>query len=185
MKDVSVLEMMVPIAEYATVSHDATLHEAILSLEKARADFEEECYGHRSILVHDENDRIVGKLSQMDVIKALEPDFAKKLAGANLSRFGISTGYIESVLRDHDFWRLPMDQLCSTAGRQKIADIMYIPTEGEYVRSEASLQEAVHRLVLGHHHSLLVVAGNDIVGELRLADVFASVCQTMKKVFED
>ena len=36
-----------------------------------------------------------------------------------------------------------------------------------------------------HHHSLLVTANEDIVGVLRLVDVFAAVCQTMKEAFED
>jgi CBS domain-containing protein len=185
MKDISVLELMVPLTEYATVSQDATLHEAIRSLEKARVEFEEKRYRHRAVLVYDENRRIVGKLSQIDIIKALEPDHARKLGEEHLSRFGISEGYLEAVINEHDLWNLPMDQHCSAAGRQRVADIMYTPTEGEYIRSDASLQEAVHRLILGHHHSLLVTEGDDIIGVLRLADVFSAVCETMKRIFED
>jgi CBS domain containing-hemolysin-like protein len=35
MKSISVKEIMVPLSEYATVSKDATLYEAILALEEA------------------------------------------------------------------------------------------------------------------------------------------------------
>ena len=185
MKDTPVETLMVPLAEYATVAQDATLYEAILALENAQAEFDETRYRHRAILVYDESEKIVGKLSQMDIIKATEPDYGDMVSGMNLSRFGISNGYIADTLRQYDFWNRPLDQLCATAGRQKVADIMYSPTEEEYIQDDASLQEAIHRFIIGHHHSLLVTANKEIVGVLRLVDVFASVCQTMKEAFED
>jgi len=57
---------------------------------------------------------------------------------------------------------------------------MYTPTEGEYVEEDASLDVAIHRLVMGHHQSLLVTRGKKIVGILKLTDVFAEIFQTMK-----
>ena len=36
MKSYTVKELMVPLSEYATVSEDATLYEAVLSLEEAQ-----------------------------------------------------------------------------------------------------------------------------------------------------
>jgi CBS domain containing-hemolysin-like protein len=60
-------------------------------------------------------------------------------------------------------------------------DFMYALTEGEYVSQEASLDEAIHQLVLGQHQSLLVTEGNEIVGILRLTDVFAAVFHVMKQ----
>lgn len=182
MKDVSVSSVMVPLAEYATVSQDATLYEAILALEQAQAQFDETRYRHRAILVYDHEGKIVGKLSQMDIIKATEPDYAKMLRGMHLSRFGVSNGYVAESLKQNDFWNQPLDQLCLAAGRQKVSEIMYAPSAEEYIRHDASLQEAIHRFVMGHHHSLLVTQADQIVGVLRLADVFASICQTMKAV---
>jgi CBS domain-containing protein len=61
---------------------------------------------------------------------------------------------------------------------------MITPTEGEFVSEDASLDVAVHQLVLGHHQSLLVTRGDRIVGILRLTDVFASIFHTMKECFE-
>jgi len=68
---------MVPLAEYATVSEDATLYEAVLALEKAQESFEDKHtrYSHRAILVLDKEGDVVGKLSQLDVLKALEPKY--------------------------------------------------------------------------------------------------------------
>ena len=45
---------------------------------------------------------------------------------------------------------------------------MYNPTESEYISEDAYLEETIHMLIMGHHHSLLVTKGDDIVGVLRL-----------------
>jgi predicted transcriptional regulator len=57
---------------------------------------------------------------------------------------------------------------------------MYTPKEGEYVSEEATLNEAIHQIVMGHHQSLLVTRNSGIVGILRLTDVFKHIFQTMK-----
>jgi predicted transcriptional regulator len=57
---------------------------------------------------------------------------------------------------------------------------MYTPSEGEYIEADASLCEAVHMLVMGHHQSLLVTRDKKIVGILRLTDVFKETFQTME-----
>ena len=67
-----VKDLMVPLEEYATVSEEANLHEAVLALEKAQSRFRQDRYKHRAVLVYDKEKRIVGKLSQLDVIKGLE-----------------------------------------------------------------------------------------------------------------
>ena len=77
MKNYTVSDLMVPLSEYATVSEDATLCDAILALEKAQEEFDQTRYRHRAILVFDKNNRIVGKISQLDALKALEPKYAE------------------------------------------------------------------------------------------------------------
>jgi predicted transcriptional regulator len=48
------------------------------------------------------------------------------------------------------------------------------------VAADASLDTAIHLLVMGHHQSLLVTRGKDIVGVLRLSDVFRKVSDGIK-----
>jgi CBS domain containing-hemolysin-like protein len=62
----------------------------------------------------------------------------------------------------------------------KIKDFMYTPTEGEFVEQDASLDEAIHQLIMGHHHSLLVTRDKEIVGILRLKDMFSEIYQGIK-----
>jgi predicted transcriptional regulator len=59
---------------------------------------------------------------------------------------------------------------------------MYTPTEGEYIEETASLNEAIHQLIMGSHRSLLVLnEKKNIVGILKLTDVFAEVCTIVKE----
>ena len=51
---------------------------------------------------------------------------------------------------------------------------------GEKIEADATLGEALHSFVIGHHQSLLVTRGEEIVGILRLVDVFKLVCERIK-----
>jgi CBS domain-containing protein len=181
MKSKTVKQLMVPLEEYATVSEDATLYEAIIALEKAQREFDQEKYRHRAILVFDKRKRIVGKVSQMDVIRSLEPKYSEIGDIGKLSRAGFSPSFLRSMLEQYSLWDEPIDEICNKASRMRVKDVMYRPTEGEYIQEDASLGEAIHQLVMGHHQSLLVVgAKGRIVGILRLSDVFKEVCEITK-----
>ena len=79
--------LMVPLSQYATVLEDATLGEAIKALQTAQEEFDQTRDKHRAILVSDKNNRIVGKLSQLDVIRSLEPKYMKFDDRKSLSRW--------------------------------------------------------------------------------------------------
>ena len=180
MKSFMVKEIMVPLPEYATVAEDATLYEAVTALEEAQARFDQTRGQHRAILIYDKNKKIVGKLSQLDILKALEPKYRGIADDKHTHRFGFTKDYLKSMHEDFALWDKPLNQLCEKAAVRKVKDIMYTPTEGEYVSEDATLDEAIHWLVVGHHHSLLVTRGDDIVGVLRLTDVFRGVCKRIK-----
>ena len=185
MKSYSVKELMVPLSEYATVTEDATLYEAVLSLEEAQENFEDKHtrYRHRAVLILDKNGDVVGKLGQIDVLRALEPQY-QNMKGEGSHRFGFTKEFMQSTWEDYNLFASPLDDICRNAGEENVRKFMYTPTEGEYVSEDASLDVAAHQLVLGHHESLLVTRGDRIVGILRLTDVFASVFHTMKECFE-
>ncbi len=188
MKSYKVKEMMVPLSEYAVVHENATLQEAVETLEKAQQAFDQKRYRHRAILVLDQNNHIVGKLSQHDVIQALEPNY-KKLeesghGHAMLHRLGFSEKYIKSTLEQFSLWEKALENLCEKAAHQMVKDIMYTPAEGEFVEENATMDEAIHRLVIGHHHSLLVTSSRDmreLVGVFRLTDLFEFVRNALQE----
>lgn len=180
MQESRVKEIMVPLAEYATVSKDATLFEAVIALEEAQRHFGKDRYRHRAILVYDENRKIVGKLSQMDVIRSLESGYVKMDEVKAIPHSGFSRELLKSMMKKYDLWQSPLEDICRKAFQIKVREIMYTPGEGEYVDQDATLNEAIHQLVIGRHQSLLVTAGNEIVGILRLTDVFTQVTDAMK-----
>ncbi len=167
---------MVPLKDYATVSEDASMFDAVVALEKAHREFDQSRYRHRAILVFDDRNAIVGKVSQLDLLKALEPKFDKVLDTDALSRTGISLDYLESLSRKGLSGK-PLDDLCRKAIDLSVKDFMYAPRAGEFIEEDADLDEAVRRLVSGKHHSLLVTRDKEIVGVLRLTDVFKLVSE--------
>jgi CBS domain-containing protein len=179
MKNKIVKDLMTPISEYETISIEADLYEAALALDKVRKDYEQGIYPHKILLISDEKGEIIGKISQLDVLRALEPKGKQIGDSKTLSRFGVSAKYLRPMLNQCEFWDKPLIDICRGAGRLKVQILVCAPAEGEYVPEDASLSEAIHQLALEHHQSLLVTRGKKIVGILRQTDMFKEVVQTL------
>jgi CBS domain-containing protein len=171
---------MVPLADYATVSQEATLQEAVSALDEAQQRLHRDRHPHRAVLVLDAEDRVIGKLSQWDFIRALEPRYNEIVDFNSLVRFGFSTRFIRSMVDDQGLWQKPLENLCQKASQIKVKDVMYTPGEGEYVPEDATLDEAIHQLVIGRQQSLLVTREFRVVGLLRLSDLFSALCAIMR-----
>ena len=181
MKDKVVKDLMVTLSDYATVYEDDTLFEALMALEQAHEKLDPSKHRHRAILILNKKDQVVGKLSQWDILKALEPKYGKIEDLDKVSRAGFSPQFLKSMLVQHTLWNKPLIDVCRAGGKNKVKDIMYKPTEGEYIKITAPLGEAINQLVVGQFLSLLVVDDEKkIVGILKLIDVFEEVFQTMK-----
>lgn len=182
MKSKTVKEFMVPIEEYATVGEDATLMDVVMALEKAQMEFDQTRYRHRAILVLDESNHVIGKISQHDVIKALEPHYQKiRLRDQDaINRFGFSDFFIKTAMEEYSFWDKPLQNLCEKAVALKVKNFMYMPSQGEFIGENTTMDEAIHRLIIGEHHSLLITREKEIVGVLRLVDVFEMVFNELK-----
>ena len=182
MKNFLVKDLMVPRDEYAVISEDANIYEAVLTLEKAQQDYDQTKYRHRGILVENKEGRIVGKLGQLDVLRALEPKYQEMDADTpGIAKYGFSKKFLLSMLDTYNLFDQPLDDLCRKAGLEKVVNYMHRPTEGEFINEDDSLDKAIHLLVVGHHQSLLVKRGDRIAGMLRLTDVFAAVFHSMKE----
>lgn len=183
MKAYKVSDLMVPLSEYATVPDHATLFEAVMALEKAQEkySYKHSEYRHRAVLVLDEQNKVVGKVSQIDVLRALEPKYEEILDGRGLRGVGFSRKFLKTMLKDYVLFDSPLHDICRKASEQPVTKFMEKPTEGEFVAETASLDEAIHLFVIGHHQSLLVTRDGGIVGILRVTDVFTAVFHLMKE----
>jgi len=183
MKKIFVKNLMVPLEEYATINENASLYDAVIVLEKAQKAHSrsEGKYPHRAVLVYGRNHKIVGKLSQLDILRGLEPKYKRAgVVSGRMMASGFSQEFLKSLVQEFALWDKPLLDICKKATELKVKDCMYVPDAGEFVDADDSLGVAIHQLVLGHHQSLLVTKDKEIAGILRLVDVFKEVCDAIK-----
>jgi CBS domain-containing protein len=180
MQKLMVKDVMVPLEKYAVIHEDRLLIEVIEALEKAQKAFEASPYVHRAVLAYDDHNRIVGKLSQWDLIRGLEPKYETFGDMRSITLSGLSTGLIKSMMEKYSLWQANLDDICNRIAKKKVKDVMHKPTEGEKIDADATMGEAMHSFVIGRHQSLLVTNDTEIVGILRLTDVFKLVCDRVK-----
>ncbi len=171
---------MVALNEYATVSEDGSLYDAILALEAAQKHIDERREKHRAILVVDKGGKVVGKISQWAVLWAIEPRYKHIGDLRETSRFGFSPDFLKSMLETQGLWRKPLEEICKKASNISVTEIMHSPAEAELIGEDATLDEAIHAMVMGRYQSLLVTRGDHIVGVLKQSDVFREICERIK-----
>ncbi|MCP4114872.1 MAG: CBS domain-containing protein [Desulfobacteraceae bacterium] len=163
---------MVSLSKYATVTEDASLYDAVLALKKAQKEFNNSKYPHRAVIILDKDNQAVGKVSQLDVLKALEPKYQEMQDRSGLAKYGFSRKFMQSLLTHHHLWDGPLDDVCLKGAAIPVSTFMETPSDGEFIEADANLDEAIHQMVLGYHQSLLVMKNGAITGILRLTDVF-------------
>ena len=178
-----VKDLMVPISEYATVVVGTSLIDAVQTLDQAQEAYTMSKYQHRAVLVLDEDGRVVGKISQLRALKAIQPEFKSNSEIEQLNAFKFSDNYI-TQLRDlyRSGGKVVSTHSLKEASTKKVEEFMQTPSPGEYVSENCSLDTAIHRLVAGTHLSLLVTRKEKIVGVLRISDVFAAVFHKMTAI---
>jgi CBS domain-containing protein len=180
MKTITVKELMVPLEEYATISREATLRDAVLALEKAQLTLDPLRHKHRAILVLDESGKVVSKITMKKILIALEPNYGKVEGIEVLERSGYSPDLIKGMLENNALWAEPLQFFCKRASRLKVSDFIQVPSEDEYIDENATLGEAIRQLIAYPYHSLLVTSADEVVGILRLSDAFTKVCDIIK-----
>ncbi len=175
-----VKDLMVPLGQYAHIPENATLYDAVVALEEARNKHEGGVYPYRAVLVTDKSGRVIGKLSLLDLLGSLEPKYGnmgdlRKVAGS-----GLSAEFLRSTISAYDLWKTPLDELCRKAAQKNVGGVIKSPSEGEFIDADASLNTGIHQLIMGRHQSLLVTHEGEIIGILRLTDVFVEVGNRIK-----
>jgi len=168
-----VKDVMISLDQYPTISAEATLQEALVTLSKAQKSLNEVGFNYRAILVLDEHRQVIGKLSFWAILRSLEPKLLSKNDVEALRRTGLSLDYIDTLAEKGTLFPSNLNRLCHEAARVKAREAM-IPAQTS-IDEQALLTEAIHLLVMTHSQSLLVTKDGTITGILRLSDVFAVV----------
>jgi len=174
-----VVDVMLPLEEYALVSEEDTLYDAFIALEEAQEKRPEGRQKHRAVMVRDKENKIVGKLGHLGFLKALEPGY-KDLGQLDIvSKAGLTKEFITSMMKNFDLLQDDMDEIQKKTKTIKIKDVMRPMTE--HVDVNDTINEAIHKIIMWQVLSCLVTKGDKIVGILRISDLFDEVSRNILK----
>lgn len=177
MENRSVKDLVVPLDEYPVVPEDANLLDAILALDEAQRKLPPGRQPYRAVLVIDANGKIIGKIGQLAFMKALEPKYSVLGDLRTLARAGVTAEFVSSMMDHYQFFQDSFADLCTRGRSLPVKDVMHPVTES--VDENASLSDAAHKIVIWQTLSLLVTRGEEVVGLLRLSDLFEELTAQM------
>jgi CBS domain-containing protein len=172
-----VRDIMTPLEEYTIVSENDTLYNAFMALKKSKENLRPGQHTHRAVLVVDRDNKIVGKLGHLGFLKALEPKYKVMGDLDMISKAGLNTDFISSMMNDYDLWQDELDDVRSRSKNIKMKDVMRLTTEN--IDINASMNEAIHKIVMYQMISILVIENDKVVGLLRLTDVYDEVSRNI------
>ena len=165
------LEIMIPLDYYTTITPEKTVKEGIRALkesfEAALATGKVMETGHRSIVVLESDNHVVGILSITDLIKALQP--------AYLSFPKPSTA--DSLQYSSVFWRGLFTYEAKNLGTRKIRDIMSEPAKT--IDGETNLMEIANLMITEHVRRVVVTHQGQQVGIMREQELFFELARIL------
>ncbi|TVR97549.1 MAG: hypothetical protein EA406_09240 [Rhodospirillales bacterium] len=165
-----VKDVMLPLERYTNVSEDAALQDVFLALEgalKGRGKTDPAEARDFAVLVLDKNKQVLGRLGVWDVLHGLDPQLQKRV-----DPLAMVDGY--------EAWDQPLAHLASKARHRRARDLVNALPRHEFIDEEASINEALRRLLDNRTLSLIAMRGTRAVGVLRIVDVFQYVCDAVR-----
>ncbi|MBW2262745.1 MAG: CBS domain-containing protein [Deltaproteobacteria bacterium] len=178
MEEKKVKDVMLPIEEYATILVGSTVQEALAALNKAQLGLTYDRHHHRAILVLDTNGDVVGKLTHLSILGKLQPQLLGNDDIQFLDRAGLTPEFVESMEESYRHLNTSLETLCARAGGLRVEDAM-VPTF-ESIGEDATIAEAISRVVSAHVQSILVTRHDKVVGILRTSDLFEEVADLIR-----
>ncbi len=173
-----VSDLMLSIDEYATISADCTVQEALQALSKAQLGLTYDRHHHRAVLVLSDAGLVVGKLSHWAVLRSLRPEGLNAGDVVTLSRAGVPADVIDGLARTLAAAPAALGRLCAAAAGLRVGDVM--EPLGERIAPDAPLTEAIRAFVDSRAQSILVARDGRVIGILRLSDVFEEVAERIR-----
>lgn len=181
MEKMKVHELMRPVEEFPRISSRATFVEAVEALAAAEKEYRDGRAKQRILLVCDDDGRIIGKLSPMDVLQGLEPKYEGIQSLENFPHYRLAPSPVESLKEELKVWERPLSELCRKAVAVKIEHFVKLPTPDHMVNADDYMDKAFHLFVVGRHDSLFVTAGEAVVGVILFSDVYREIVHTLRE----
>lgn len=175
-----VKDLMTPLEGYAVVDENATLLDSVNALEEAQKKLPPGRQKHRAVLVIDKNKEIIGKIGHLAFLKALEPKYNVMGDLKNLTSMGVSQQFVDSLMANYQLFQDNLTDLCRRAAKLTAKEVMHPVSES--IDENASLAEGIHTVVMHQSLSILVTRKGQVVGLLRLSDLFEELTREMKRL---
>ena len=187
MTELTVRHLMVPKNQYASIGADRTLGEAVAALraaQKLEQSLDAGRHRDRAILVVDEYQQVIGKLSMLNVLRGFLPQYARE-HGARASskaaaRIGSARAFLDAQEARAARWKKPLEDIADKAARIRVRQLLRPFADGETIDEDGSLDTALQQMVTGRFQSLLVTREGEIVGILRLTDVYEAIARLLR-----
>jgi predicted transcriptional regulator len=171
MKNVTAGEIMIPLEQYPHMPYWFTLRQAIAELTKTQIDRDGRRSLPRRILVFDEDYNLLGVVRRRDILRGLEPRFAKGTASEypkKLFDVEFDPNLLE-VLIDHG--------LESILGRAEETVESVIQPIHFTVNHEDHILKIMHEMVVHDVSMIPVLKDETVAGVVRTVEVFREVAQ--------
>jgi len=177
-----VRDLMISLDEYAIVSENATLLDALNALDAAQSSVKDGNYLHRAVLVCNYRGRIIGKIGHLAFLRALRTRHDRTELDPHLRRAGLDE---EMLLQSESVYRLFNDDVTSLCGKSRTIRVCTAMNPiNERIHENDSLLDALDVFVRVQTQSLLAIRDGRAVGILRLVDLFDEIAETMKNCTE-
>jgi Mg2+/Co2+ transporter CorC len=177
MKDIQVKQVMIPISDYVTVKKEDHLTEVLAAIEKVHLSKGQRA--HRDAVVVDETGTFCGKVTMIDIFRALEPNYPK--VQRSRQEQTLTADFVRNAVKELKLWMEPLEDVCARGRRVTVADAMHAPEPSEYLQITDTLEKALSLYVMGVHQPLIVKDGDTVVGLLRFGDLFEVVREHLLK----
>ncbi len=165
---------------------DVSIRAAILMLEDKNDGSlaDEGGLNYAELLVLSKDETVVGKLSAAEIVRNMDPIFHSQRCGENMvhtAASGLTPTLLKSLTQNSPLRCESFELICQHVLNLKVEDCMLSAASNEFVLESDLLEDAIHKLAMGAHQSLLVTSEEGIVGILRLSDVFQQLNQERAK----
>jgi len=170
MKKHFVKDLMIPISNYVAVKQSDTLVDVLRALEDAR---EANAHAHRDAIVIDDDGIFIGKVTMIDIFRALEPNYKKLMSDTSAGT--LTSAFVSKAVKEFNLWLEPEQSICQRGAQKTVAEVMHTPRNVEYLQEEDTLEKALNLYVMEVHQPLIVKSGETVTGVLRFGDMFEVV----------
>ncbi len=153
--EIKVRDITVPLADYPHMPYWASLKEAVVQLTLAQQGRQPE-ERRRKVLVFDEAYKLLGMLTQRDILRGIEPKFARDLKDGAAP-----------------LWEDLFSAGAQAEAKKPIKDFM--SPVASSVQADDGLLRASHIMIVEGVDLVPVMENNSVLGMVRLDDVFTEI----------